>query len=29
KFYKEKGYKFGVYNESEHFHVTFTKDPRL
>nr|WP_257144406.1 polysaccharide deacetylase family protein [Bacillus wiedmannii] len=29
EFYKEKGYQFGVYNESEHFHVTFTKDSRL
>ncbi|PQQ47441.1 polysaccharide deacetylase family protein [Bacillus thuringiensis] len=29
QFYKEKGYSFGVYNESNHFHVTFTKDPRL
>ncbi|KEK24589.1 polysaccharide deacetylase family protein [Bacillus gaemokensis] len=29
KFYKEKGYEFGVYNDAEHFHLNFQKDHRL
>ncbi|AVP47917.1 polysaccharide deacetylase family protein [Bacillus cereus] len=29
KFYKEKGYEFGVYNEAEHFQLNFQKDQRL
>lgn len=29
KFYKEKGYEFGVYNEADHFQLNFQKDQRL
>ncbi|MBE7128448.1 polysaccharide deacetylase family protein [Bacillus mycoides] len=29
KFYKEKGYEFGVYNEADHFQLNFQKDKRL
>ncbi|MBJ8204430.1 polysaccharide deacetylase [Bacillus cereus] len=29
KFYKEKGYEFGVYNDADHFHLNFEKDTRL
>lgn len=29
KFYKEKGYEFGVYNEANHFQLNFQKDQRL
>lgn len=29
KFYKDEGYEFGVYNESEHFVCNFQKDNRL
>ncbi|WP_283749240.1 polysaccharide deacetylase family protein [Bacillus cereus] len=29
KFYKEKGYEFGVYNEAYHFQLNFQKDQRL
>ncbi|MBJ8153901.1 polysaccharide deacetylase [Bacillus cereus] len=29
KFYKEKGYEFGVYNDADHFHLNFQKDHRL
>ncbi|HDR6822756.1 polysaccharide deacetylase family protein [Bacillus thuringiensis] len=29
KFYKEKGYEFGVYNDDDHFHLNFQKDHRL
>ncbi|KAA0746712.1 polysaccharide deacetylase [Bacillus sp. BF2-3] len=29
KFYKERGYEFGVYNESDHFQLNFQKDQRL
>ncbi|MDK3015823.1 polysaccharide deacetylase family protein [Bacillus sp. RB3] len=29
KFYKEKGYEFGVYNDADHFHLNFQKDQRL
>ncbi|MES5952296.1 polysaccharide deacetylase [Bacillus fungorum] len=29
KFYKEKGYEFGVYNDLDHFHLNFQKDHRL
>lgn len=28
-FYKEKGYEFAVYDESNHFHLNFQKDHRL
>ncbi|AAT60257.1 peptidoglycan N-acetylglucosamine deacetylase [Bacillus anthracis] len=26
KFYKEKGYEFGVYNDEDHFFLNFQKD---
>ncbi|RWQ76843.1 polysaccharide deacetylase family protein [Bacillus cereus] len=29
KFYKDKGYEFGVYNEADHFQLNFQKDQRL
>ncbi|HEK9102325.1 polysaccharide deacetylase family protein [Bacillus cereus] len=29
KFYKEQGYEFGVYNDTDHFHLNFQKDHRL
>ncbi|EOP90897.1 peptidoglycan N-acetylglucosamine deacetylase [Bacillus cereus HuB4-4] len=29
KFYKEKGYEFGVYQDVDHFHLNFQKDARL
>ncbi|MED3181102.1 MULTISPECIES: polysaccharide deacetylase family protein [Bacillus] len=29
KFYKEKGYELGVYNEADHFQLNFQKDQRL
>ncbi|WP_377867515.1 polysaccharide deacetylase family protein [Bacillus sp. R86525] len=29
KFYKEKGYEFGVYQDADHFHLNFQKDARL
>ncbi|EEL28135.1 polysaccharide deacetylase [Bacillus cereus] len=29
KFYKERGYEFGVYNEADHFQLNFQKDQRL
>ncbi|PWN12399.1 peptidoglycan-N-acetylglucosamine deacetylase [Bacillus thuringiensis] len=29
KFYKEKGYEFGLYNEADHFQLNFQKDQRL
>ncbi|MGE7874486.1 polysaccharide deacetylase family protein [Bacillus paramycoides] len=29
KFYKEKGYEFGVYQDADHFHLNFQKDGRL
>ncbi|WP_267379470.1 polysaccharide deacetylase family protein [Bacillus sp. GM_Baccil_2] len=29
KFYKEKGYEFGVYNDADHFRLNFQKDQRL
>ncbi|MEC2626578.1 polysaccharide deacetylase, partial [Bacillus cereus] len=29
KFYKEKGYEFGVYNDEDHFRLNFQKDQRL
>lgn len=29
KFYKEKGYEFGVYNDADHFRLNFQKDERL
>ncbi|MEI5887858.1 polysaccharide deacetylase family protein [Bacillus albus] len=29
KFYKDKGYEFGVYNDADHFHLNFQKDHRL
>nr|WP_127488559.1 polysaccharide deacetylase family protein [Paenibacillus ehimensis] len=28
-FYKQKGYKFAVYDETKHFHLNFMKDHRL
>ncbi|MDR9854245.1 polysaccharide deacetylase family protein [Paenibacillus sp. VCA1] len=28
-FYQKKGYRFGVYNDDEHFHMNFQKDHRL
>ncbi|KFM95051.1 polysaccharide deacetylase [Bacillus clarus] len=28
-FYKEKGYEFGVYNDTDHFYLNFQKDHRL
>lgn len=29
KYYKEKGYEFGVYQDVDHFHLNFQKDARL
>lgn len=29
EFYKKEGYRFGVYDDNEHFHMNFQKDHRL
>ncbi|HDR7969936.1 peptidoglycan N-acetylglucosamine deacetylase [Bacillus pacificus] len=29
KFYKEKGYEFGIYSDEGHFRLNFQKDQRL